>query len=176
MLRIVEDQSSMRHKRTWRSELLVGRRAMAPDERQAGDRARVEHLRALTAGKQVACYCSFGTEPDTTGLLEPGWLLPVLREDNDLGWYSHPGGRDLGLEVIEQAEVILVPALAVDRRGVRLGRGGGSYDRALARATGLIVALLHEGELVEGLPSDPHDVPVHAVALPSAVVTLTPPG
>jgi 5-formyltetrahydrofolate cyclo-ligase len=62
---------------------------------------------------------------------------------------------------------VLVPALLVDRRGNRLGRGGGSYDRALVRATGLTVALLHDGELVEELPAEAHDVPVRAAATPS---------
>jgi 5-formyltetrahydrofolate cyclo-ligase len=52
----------------------------------------------------------------------------------------------------------------VDRDGNRLGRGGGSYDRALARATGLTVALLHDDEVVEAVPHEAHDVPVRAVA------------
>ena len=59
--------------------------------------------------------------------------------------------------------------------GVRLGRGGGSYDRALARATGLVVALLHDGELLDRLPREPHDLPVHAVALPGGVTVLAGP-
>jgi 5-formyltetrahydrofolate cyclo-ligase len=57
---------------------------------------------------------------------------------------------------------------------VRLGRGGGSYDRALLRARGLVVALLHDGELSDTpLPAEPHDVGVHAVALPSGLVTVS---
>jgi 5-formyltetrahydrofolate cyclo-ligase len=68
---------------------------------------------------------------------------------------------------------VLVPALAVDRHGNRLGRGGGSYDRALARATGLTVAVLYDGELVDLLPVEPHDVPVNAVVTPrSGLVRL----
>lgn len=160
-------------KRAWRSLLLRGRQAADPAARAAGDRARDAHLRRLCEGRLVAAYASFGTEPSTAGLVEPGWLLPVLHEDNDLGWRAHPGGRDLGVGTVADAEVVLVPALAVDRTGVRLGRGGGSYDRALARATGLVVALLHPGELVDELPAEDHDVRVHAVALPGGVVTLT---
>jgi 5-formyltetrahydrofolate cyclo-ligase len=69
---------------------------------------------------------------------------------------------------------VLVPALAVDRSGVRLGRGGGSYDRALAshRSHAPVIALLHPGELVEDLPAEPHDVRVDAVALPGRIVRL----
>ncbi len=68
-----------------------------------------------------------------------------------------------------RARLLLVPALAVDRRGVRLGRGGGSYDRALARvAAGTpVVALLHDGELLDELPAEPHDRLVSAVVTPS---------
>jgi 5-formyltetrahydrofolate cyclo-ligase len=67
-----------------------------------------------------------------------------------------------------------VPALQVDRDGNRLGRGGGSYDRALARATGLTVALLHDDELVAELPHEPHDVPVRAVATPTGGLVRLP--
>jgi 5-formyltetrahydrofolate cyclo-ligase len=64
--------------------------------------------------------------------------------------------------------VLFVPALAVDRRGNRLGRGGGSYDRALSRVPrrALVVALLYDGELVDELPTEPHDRPVNAVVTP----------
>jgi 5-formyltetrahydrofolate cyclo-ligase len=64
---------------------------------------------------------------------------------------------------------VLVPALAVARDGVRLGRGGGSYDRALARvAPGTPrVALLFDGELVDALPADPWDVPVTDAVTPA---------
>jgi 5-formyltetrahydrofolate cyclo-ligase len=108
-------------------------------------------------------------------------LLPVLEDDGDLDWAqwdgalvpgragtSTPGGARLGRDAVSACAVVVVPALAVDRLGTRLGRGGGSYDRALARATGLVVALLHDGELVEEpLPAAPHDVPVAAAATPS---------
>ena len=72
---------------------------------------------------------------------------------------------------------MLVPALAVDRRGMRLGRGGGSYDRALERLEGtsaLVVALLHEDELLPVVPAEPHDRPVHGVVRPSGFVSLRP--
>jgi 5-formyltetrahydrofolate cyclo-ligase len=64
--------------------------------------------------------------------------------------------------------VVVVPALAVDRTGQRLGRGGGSYDRALARVgpSILTLALLYDGELVGEVPAGPHDQPVRAAALP----------
>ncbi|TDB95060.1 5-formyltetrahydrofolate cyclo-ligase, partial [Micromonospora fluostatini] len=88
-----------------------------------------------------------------------------------------PAGPRLGVTAIAGADLVVVPALAVDRRGLRLGRGGGSYDRALARvpATVPTVALLHDGELVGSLPAQPHDRPVRAVVTPaSGVIELSP--
>ena len=156
-------------------------------------------LRALTPllvdAVTVASYASFGAEPDTgpinAALLAAGVrvLLPVLHPDGDLGWAVHDGtllaagrglrqppGADLGTGAVAGAQVVLVPALAVDRSGVRLGRGGGSYDRALPRATGLVVALLHDGELVDSLPAEPHDVRVGAVVTPAGGVIHLPGG
>jgi 5-formyltetrahydrofolate cyclo-ligase len=114
-------------------------------------------------------------------------LLPVVLPDRDLDWARYdgdlrpaafgvlePAGSRLGPAAVAQADLVVVPALAVDRTGVRLGRGGGSYDRALARvAPGtLLVAALYEGELVDRLPADPHDVRVHAVATPTGLTRL----
>ena len=156
-------------------------------------------LRALTpllvGVHTVASYLSIGTEPSTeaihVALLTAGVtvLAPVLQPDGDLGWASYtgavvpaghglqqPAGPDLGREALAAAQIVLVPALAVDRRGVRLGRGGGSYDRALPRASGLTIALLHDGELVDALPSEPHDIRVDAAATPSGGVIRLPGG
>jgi 5-formyltetrahydrofolate cyclo-ligase len=114
-------------------------------------------------------------------------LLPVLLPDLDLDWAVYdgalvparfglrePSGPRLGPAAIGSAALVVVPAVAVDRRGVRLGRGGGSYDRALARvpAGTMIVAALYDGELVDALPADPHDVRVTAVATPSGLTRL----
>ena len=158
-----------------RTRLLAARAALPVEERLGGDRARDaalrEELRDLLHGG-TAAYASFGTEPGTAGLVTPETLLPLLLPDRDLDWVPARGGEPLGRDALGDCPVVLVPALAVDRRGVRLGRGGGSYDRALPRARGLVVALLHEGELVDELPAEDHDVRVHAVALPSGLVHL----
>lgn len=150
-------------------------------------RAGLDLMPALTevlaAAARVASYVALGSEPAVAP--RPGWLLPVLRADDDLDWAVYDGtlspgrrgllepvGPRLGVEAIAGCDLVLVPALAVDRWGYRLGRGGGSYDRALARATGLTVALLHDGELVEAVPHEPHDVPVRAVATPGGGLLL----
>src|SRR5256885_3831122 len=124
----------------------------------------------------VAAYHSLPSEPDTHGLIYGMWkrgsyvLLPLLRADDDLDWASYEGPESMregprgltepsepprGLDAIARADLVLVPALAVDRRGYRLGRGGGSFDRALARVGPLVptVALLFDGELLDEIPA-----------------------
>ena len=75
---------------------------------------------------------------------------------------------------IATAQLVLVPAFAVDRTGGRLGRGGGSYDRALARvpAGTIIAALIFAEELIERVPTDAWDRPVTAVVSPTGWIDL----
>ena len=133
---------------------------------------------AVSESSSIASYLGYGSEPFVTP--EQGWLLPVLLEDDDLDWARYggelasgrrgllePTGPRLGVGAIAGCDIVVVPALLVDRRGNRLGKGGGSYDRALTRATGLTVALVADEELVDELPHEAHDVPVRAVLTPS---------
>jgi 5-formyltetrahydrofolate cyclo-ligase len=125
----------------------------------------------------VALYLSFATEPGTGPLIE--WLAdhrvralaPTLLPDADLGWMDVPGGAPPRLDAITDAEVILVPALAVDLRGHRLGRGGGSYDRALARVRPeqTVLAVVHDDEVLDAVPFEAHDQMVDGVLTPSGV-------
>ena len=150
-------------------------------QRAASAGALLDALAPWT-GARVAAYASTGDEPGTQPLLDAfdDVLLPVLLEDGDLDWAVHDGplveglrgtwqppGPRLGTAAVAGCDVVVVPALGVDRAGTRLGRGGGSYDRALRRTAGLTVAALHDGELHEHLPAEPHDVPVAAAVLPS---------
>jgi 5-formyltetrahydrofolate cyclo-ligase len=74
----------------------------------------------------------------------------------------------LGPAAIGTAALVLVPAFAVDGAGQRLGRGGGSYDRALLRVAVQtpIAALLFDGEIVDQVPIEEWDLPVTAVVTP----------
>lgn len=182
-------------KAAWRRRLLGRRAAASGTSRPAGEAVRTRLLLALpevAAARTVAAYISMPTEPDTGDLIrtltERGVqvLLPVLLPDRDLDWgvagplaegpgrLREPVGARLGVDAIGTADVVLCPGLAADRGGTRLGRGGGSYDRALARtrADALRVLLLYEDELVDRLPADPHDEPVHVVVTPTRVVRL----
>jgi 5-formyltetrahydrofolate cyclo-ligase len=183
-----------------RSRLLAARAGLSAEQRaQAGRLIRdaLLELPVLGMAGTVAAYCSVGSEPDTRGLIYALWkrgtyvLLPVLGEDGDLDWGSYEGPDSLvrgsrglwepaeagrGVEAVARADVVIVPALAVDRAGNRLGRGGGSFDRALGRVGPLIpvIALLYDDELVEQVPTEPHDVQVRAVARPATGITALP--
>jgi 5-formyltetrahydrofolate cyclo-ligase len=183
-----------------RTRLLADRAALTPDKRREAGRLirdALLELPALQMAGTVAAYYSVGTEPDSRGLVYALWkrgtyvLLPLLRPDGDLDWASYegpdslaPGPRGLtepgepprGVQAVARADVVLVPALAVDRAGNRLGRGGGSYDRALARVGPLIpvIALLYDDELLADVPAEPHDTPVRAAARPGTGITWLP--
>jgi 5-formyltetrahydrofolate cyclo-ligase len=185
-----------------RARLLAGRSGLTADQRrEAGRRIRdtLLDLPALQMAGTVAAYYSIGTEPDTRGLVYALWkrgtyvLLPRLRPDGDLDWASYegpdslvPGPRGLtepgesprGVQAVARADVVLAPALGVDRAGNRLGRGGGSYDRALARVGPLIpvIALLYDDELLGRVPAEPHDTPVRAAVRPGTGITWFPAG
>jgi 5-formyltetrahydrofolate cyclo-ligase len=134
----------------------------------------------------VAGYEPMRTEPGSVELLA-AWhglgvsvLVPVLLPDGDLDWaHWHPDPERprpaLGTDAVRRAQAVFVPALAVGRDGTRLGRGGGSYDRALARVADVpVVALLFDDELTDTVPRDAWDRPVTAVATPSGWTELAP--
>ena len=183
-----------------RQRLVAGRARLTSDQRAAAGRALrdavLELPQAQMAGT-IAAYYSLASEPDTHGLVYALWkrggyvLLPLLRPDADLDWASYegpdslrPGPRGIaepgeparGLDAVARADLVLVPALAVDRGGIRLGRGGGSYDRALARVGPGVptIALVYDGELLDKIPADDHDQRVRLVARPSAGVIRLP--
>lgn len=126
----------------------------------------------------VAGYVPLRSEPGSPELLAGlrtlgvRVLVPVLLADRDLDWVEWGAGSPaaaLGPEAVGAADAVLVPALAVARDGTRLGRGGGSYDRALRRAAPAArrAALVYADELRSRLPSDPWDVPVTDAVTPS---------
>jgi 5-formyltetrahydrofolate cyclo-ligase len=183
-----------------RRHLLAGRRGLSPAELAAAGRSirdAVLDLPETQMAGTVAAYWSIGAEPDTHGLLFALWkrgtyvLLPLLLPDGDLDWASYEGPDSLragprglmeptepvrGVTAVCSADLVLVPALAVDHSGLRLGRGGGSYDRALARVGAQVptVALVYDAELVDRVPGGPQDQRVRMVARPSAGVTRLP--
>jgi len=178
-------------KAAWRSRLLAARAALSSARLAAAAEEVTRHvLSGLAETTRIAAYVPVGTEPGSLDLLDrlrergTAILLPVVRPNMELDWAAYAGpaaltmGRwglrepagDRGEPVLlSSVEAVLVPALAVDRQGTRLGRGGGYYDRALAGVPAAVpvVALLHDGELVLHLPVDRWDRPVTAAVTPS---------
>lgn len=181
-----------------RARILAARREMGADRRATAARALRETALAcpeIAGAATVALYVSVATEPDTRGLLEDlrgrgiRVLLPVLLADMDLDWAHYDGAASLGSadrgllepatprlgpEAVWDAGAVIVPAVAVDTQGVRLGRGGGSYDRVLARLgpETFTAALLYDGEIVETVPAEPHDRAVRAALTPAGLHRL----
>ena len=177
---------------------VLGRRArLRPPDLQAAAVALRDVLLSVSEVSRaavVAAYVGVGNEPGTGPLLDAlrqrgiRVLLPVLEADFDLDWAVYTGPEDLvraprglleptgprlGPTAVGTANAVLVPGLAVDRSGMRLGRGGGSYDRVLVRAArdAFRCAVLHEGELIDNdVPAQRHDQRVQAAALPSGLV------
>jgi 5-formyltetrahydrofolate cyclo-ligase len=175
-----------------RRALLANRKRTDQPERDAAGRSirdAVLSLPEIQMAGTVAAYLSVGTEPDTRGLVYALWkrgtyvLLPLLQPDDDLDWASYEGPTSLaagprglleptepprGVNAVTSADLVIVPALAVDRGGMRLGRGGGSYDRALARVGACVptIALIYDDELLDEVPAGALDQPVRMVAQP----------
>jgi 5-formyltetrahydrofolate cyclo-ligase len=189
-------------KRTLRRDFLAARNRLTPDDvREAADAlaGQALGLPEVAGARAVAAYVSVGAEPGTLALLDAlrtrgvRVLLPALLPDNDLDWGEYtgedslarvrhggrmelfePAGERLGPDAVTRADVVLLPGVAVDGRGLRLGRGGGSYDRVLARLAAAggrpaLLVLLYDGEVVARVPAEPHDRPVDAVVTPSGV-------
>jgi 5-formyltetrahydrofolate cyclo-ligase len=170
-----------------RARLAAARRAVADDLHAAEARALQQHLATLTTGADTVCaYVPIGAEPGTPAMLDTllrrglRVLLPAAcTTDNGgplpLQWGEYRPGRlvtapPLGLleppepwlppAALSEAGLVLAPALAVDDRGVRLGRGAGFYDRSLVLRDpdAQLVAIVRDEELLDELPSEPHDV------------------
>jgi 5-formyltetrahydrofolate cyclo-ligase len=173
-----------------RARLLAHRRARPAAEGRAAATAIADTLvQALAGVGTLAAFVPDPTEPGhgllpgALGRLGARVLLPVIPPvSRELDWaldsgrlapgrfgLLEPVGPRLGPTAIGAAEVVVVPAVAVSRSGVRLGRGGGYYDRALAhaRADARLVAVVFDDELVDDLPAEPHDRRVTAVVTPS---------
>ena len=172
-----------------RERLLARRRARPAGERAAAaDAVSSALLRGLAGVGTLAAFVPDPEEPGAGRLpaayaqLGARVLLPVIpatgrvldwAEDTgelEVGRFglSQPVGPRLGATALGAADAVVVPALAVDGSGIRLGRGGGYYDRALvhARPDAVLVTLVFDDERVDELPREVHDRPVDAVVTP----------
>lgn len=205
-MRVVPTQGPLRDpsKDAVRARMLAARRALTDDARLAESRALCRHLPTVVRSPEhtVAGYAPLRTEPGLPGLVDAllaasrRLVLPVARASADgtpapLRWavlessdalvaapfgLREPPEPWLPPTALGEAQAVFVPALAVDRRGSRLGRGAGYYDRSLAfcNPSALLIAVVRDDELVDRLPDEPHDVPMtHALTPGFGLVALS---
>ena len=178
-------------KAEWRERLTSARSAVPIARRVTEAGALARFVTELPHAETVCGYVPFGTEPGSLALLDvlrdagSRVLLPVVPSvPGPLDWAEYtgsaslapgrfrgvlePAGDRLGPSAVEQAALVLVPALAVDHHGVRLGRGAGFYDRSLGVVSHAeLVAVVRDEELVPRLPAEPHDALMTGALLPS---------
>ncbi len=171
---------------------------MPAHERDAATLSLTQHLKNLVDArgiKSLSCYLSGPTEPETrpflTWAFEKGIrvLLPVSRDDGLLDWavangtpdenegihgLPEPTGELLGPIAINDVDLIIVPASAVDKAGTRMGWGRGYYDKTLGSMDKRppVYAVIFDDELLDNLPREIHDQPVDGVVTPSALITF----
>lgn len=173
---------------------------MSRADREIQNDALTAHVVTAASGLSViAAYLPVGSEPGSVEMLDTltargiRVLLPVARNDETgtpaaLAWSHYrpgelvdapfglrePAPPVFGPATLADAELVLIPALAVDKRGNRLGRGAGFYDRSLGFAASSIalVSPLYTGEILDDIPAGPHDVPVTHALTADGLVTL----
>ncbi|GAA4851085.1 5-formyltetrahydrofolate cyclo-ligase [Saccharopolyspora rosea] len=184
----------------WRRALRRRRRELAGTTRSAEDRALRGALLSWLRERGIRTVCGYvpvrgepGSPETLDAVLAEGCrvLLPVVVGAEPLDWADYtgpdslrpadlgllePAGPRLGQRGIAEADAVLIPALAVDHRGIRLGQGGGHYDRSLPLAApgALLVGVVRDEEFVAQLPDEPHDVRLDAVLTPERGVVPLP--
>jgi 5-formyltetrahydrofolate cyclo-ligase len=185
-----------------RADRVAARQSVGEDVRRAETRALIAHFPTiLDSGESVAAYAPLPSEPGFPDLVNTvvgicgTVLLPIARTSDDgiplpLQWSGYRSGAlvaaPYGLfeppppwlppSALGSVTTVLVPALAVDRHGVRLGRGAGFYDRSLSfrDPAARLIAVVRDEELVDELPVEPHDIAMtHALTPRGGLISLT---
>lgn len=185
-------------KRAQRAELRERRQQLSDAQREAaseGIRSQLDALVDALGARSVSCFLSSPTEPGTrlfiNAAIDRGIrvLLPVMREDGLLDWtVASAGGEEvqsalgvpeavgdlLGPIAVNDVDLMIVPAAAVDRSGMRMGWGRGFFDKTLGSMAQRppVFAVIYDSELVDSVPQDVHDQPVTGVVTPTRTVTL----
>jgi 5-formyltetrahydrofolate cyclo-ligase len=188
-------------KRALRAELRERRHMLSESAREAaeaGIRAQLDALLATHGARTISCYLSTTTEPGTRGFVQAAVergirvLLPVTRADGLLDWTvatpdgdiaeglfgtPEPVGEVLGPIAVNDVDLLVIPAAAVDRAGMRLGWGRGYFDKTLGSMENCppVFAVVYDSEVLDEIPADVHDQPVTGIVTPTRTLTLAPP-
>ncbi|HWI30330.1 MAG TPA: 5-formyltetrahydrofolate cyclo-ligase [Microbacterium sp.] len=187
-------------KRALRAELRERRQLLSDAQRDAaaaGVRAQLDALVASTGARSVSCFLSTTTEPGTREFVDAAVargirvLLPITRKDGLLDWavatsdgdiaegmfgLPEPVGELLGPIAVNSVDLMIIPAAAVDRTGMRLGWGRGFFDKTIGSMERCppVYAVIFDSELLDVVPRDVHDQPVTGVVTPTQTITLAP--
>ncbi|PQZ56037.1 MULTISPECIES: 5-formyltetrahydrofolate cyclo-ligase [unclassified Microbacterium] len=187
-------------KRALRAELRERRQLLSDTQRETAATAIGARLDALVDeldARSVSCFLSTTTEPGTrdfvTRAVRRGIrvLLPVTRADGLLDWavatdddevaeglfgLPEPTGEVLGPIAVNDVDLMIIPAAAVDRSGMRMGWGRGYFDKTIGSMEKCppVYAVIYDSEILDELPREVHDQPVNGVVTPSQTLTLSP--
>ncbi len=185
-------------KRALRGEIRGRRASLTDAQRSAAAEGITRTLINATPETRpltVVCYLSTADEPNTRPYI--AWaiehdvrvLLPISRQDGRLDWVDGRGegeapglfgiaersGDILGPDVLDEVDLFVVPAAAVDRTGMRMGWGRGYFDRTLGLLTRhpRVIAVVFDEDVYDSVPREPHDRPVDAAATPSGLLDFS---
>jgi len=182
-------------KRALRADLRERRQNLTTTEREkadAGITANLQHLVEEYDASSLSCYLSGQSEPNTRPFLNWAFaehlrvLLPISREDGLLDWTVDDGesetlgihgwpeavGELLGPIAINDVDLIIVPAAAVDASGMRMGWGKGYFDKTLGSMEKCppVYAVVFDGEVLDEVPRERHDEPVTGAVTPTRII------
>jgi len=187
-------------KRALRAELRERRQLLSDAQRDAAASAiadRLDELVAAHSARSISCFLSTTTEPGTREFVARAVrrgirvLLPVTRADGLLDWavaddsaevseglfgLPEPTGEVLGPIAVNDVDLMIIPAAAVDETGMRLGWGRGYFDKTIGSMEKCppVYAVIYDSEVLESLPREVHDQPVTGVVTPTRTLTLSP--
>lgn len=187
-------------KRALRAELRERRQLLSDAQRESAASAIAERLDDLIVdlgAASISCFLSTTTEPGTRDFVKAAVrrgirvLLPVTRADGLLDWavasddddvseglygLPEPTGEVLGPIAVNDVDLMIIPAAAVDRTGMRMGWGRGYFDKTIGSMEKCppVFAVIYDSEVLDSLPSEVHDQPVNGVVTPTRTLLLSP--
>jgi 5-formyltetrahydrofolate cyclo-ligase len=187
-------------KRALRAELRERRNVLSQSARDAAAAGVREQLDALVdrlGVRSMSCFLSTTTEPGTREFVDAAVergirvLLPITRADGLLDWsvaspdidiaeglfgMPEPVGDVLGPIAVNDVDLLVIPAAAVARDGMRLGWGRGYFDKTIGSMEGCppVYAVVYDSEVLDEVPFDALDQPVTGVVTPTQTLTLAP--
>lgn len=187
-------------KRALRAEIRERRQLLSEQARESaadGVQTQLDALVDELGVRSMSCFLSTTAEPGTRAFVTDAVargiriLLPVTRTDGLLDWavatadgdiaegmygLPEPVGELLGPIAVNDVDLLVIPAAAVDQTGMRLGWGRGFYDKTLGSMQQCppVYAVVYDSEVLDEVPRDVHDQPVTGIVTPTRTITLAP--